>query len=191
MKKVTEFIWNAPGLWIAKNKNSVYQGISREFLGMFGWKDIDQIAGKTDHDIPCKVSEFANVFISQDRQAVESREKLLTLEIMPFASGWRSVLVERRGISDEKGNADGVLLQAIDVSESSIFRKCMLLNSSDQKTVDTSNKMASYILSAEHSPLPLTKQQEACLFLLIVFTVKTTQLTRTCEELSKIPDTHV
>ncbi|MBY0463024.1 MAG: helix-turn-helix transcriptional regulator [Alphaproteobacteria bacterium] len=167
MKKMMEFIRNAPGLWIAKDKNSIYQGLSKEFLHMLGWKNMDQVAGKTDYDIPCRVSEFANTFIKQDKQTVDSDKKLLTLEIMPFASGWRSVLVERRARIDEKGSAAGVLLQAIDVSDSAIFKKCLLLNASDQKIVDTANKIASYILSVEHSPLPLTKQQECCLFLLI------------------------
>jgi DNA-binding CsgD family transcriptional regulator len=167
MKKMAEFIRNAPGLWIAKDKASVYQGISEEFLHMLGWKNVDQAQGKTDHDIPCRVSEFASVFINHDKQVVDSAKKLLTLEIMPFASGWRSVLVERRTIIGEKGTVNGVLLQAMDVSDSAMFKKCLLLNTLDQKLVDTTNKIASYILSAEHSPLPITKQQECCLFLLI------------------------
>jgi DNA-binding CsgD family transcriptional regulator len=166
MKKMTEFIQNAPGLWIAKDKNSIYYGVSSEFAPMLGLRDIDQVVSKTDYDIPCKSSEFANVFIKQDKQVIDSGKKLLTLEILPLMCGWKVMLVERSILTDSENNENGVLTHVMDVSNSSMFKKC-ILNHSDQKIVDTTNKIASYILSAEHSPLPLTKQQECCMFLLI------------------------
>ena len=56
----------------------------------------------------------------------------------------------------------------MDVSNTNMFNWYLALNQKDQKFINTKNKPAIYILNQEHSPLPLSKQQQACVFLLLV-----------------------
>lgn len=156
MMQTLEFIQKAPGLIVAKDRNSVYQSTSTEIASLFGWRNLEEPIGKTDYDIPCKLVELANVFRKHDKLVMETRKKILLLEILPFTTGWQTLLVEKTAMINREGSVEGTIFQAIDVSDCAIFKKCLLLNNSDRKIINTVNKPASYVLNSEHSPLPLT-----------------------------------
>ena len=59
--------------------------------------------------------------------------------------------------------------QGIPISNSRLLNQYMNLNISDSKikNIININKSAMYIINSEHSPLPLSPQQQCCVFLLI------------------------
>src|SRR5215467_10683591 len=63
-------------LW--KNLESVYVGCNRRFAEDAGLNSPEEVAGKTDFDLPWK--EDAELFRRRDRQVIESRQPMLDIE---------------------------------------------------------------------------------------------------------------
>lgn len=156
-----------PGFILAKDIESKYLAMSNDFARIAGWASPDQSIGKADYDSPCRASEFANIFISQDKQVIQTCRQMLTLDIQHYATGWHALLTKRDPIKNAKGQIEGLLLSCIDVSNTHVFKVGVLLNDFDQKIVNTSYKPASYVLSEDYVQLPLTPVEQDCLFLLL------------------------
>ena len=70
-------------------------------------------------------------------------------------------------IEKADGQVAGIYGQVMDISNTNMFNWCLALNKFDQNFINTQNKPVIYILNQEHSPLPLSKQQQACVFFLM------------------------
>ena len=145
-----------------KDLNSKYLHISKRFCNYLGWKD-KSYYGKTDYDIPCRACEYADGFIEFDKKVLVSGNNLITLDVMPYADGWRVFMLEKKLLEDKTG----VSGNAIDITNTPLFSPAILLHSNNCKYTDVFEKPTSYILSEEHAPLPITKQQQICLFYLV------------------------
>jgi DNA-binding CsgD family transcriptional regulator len=157
-----------PGFITIKNRESVFLDASYDVTKLLGWKSPDDCYGKTEYDLPCRdtESENADECIRIDKLVVNSGKKIITLEIQNYVSGWKTLLAERNPWKDENENVNGVVTYAVDNSNCTLFRGFMILNQLDSKLIKI-RKPVSYILNTEHSPLPLSRKQEICLFLLI------------------------
>jgi DNA-binding CsgD family transcriptional regulator len=160
-------IVNVPGLVIAKDVNSRYSVISKDYALLLGWKNPDQCVDLTDFDIPCEAAKAAEQFRTLDQKVVDSTEAVLSLYICNYSSGWKTLISNKMPIQHENGQIAGIYGQVMDISNTNMFNWCLALNQFDQKLISTKNKPVIYILNQEHSPLPLSRQQQACVFLLI------------------------
>lgn len=162
-----DFIAYIPGLVIAKDYYSTYLNITQAFAKLLGWSSAEDCLGKTDYDIPCKAVEFADDFIKMDKQVITTNERMLTLDIQPYASGWKLILAERNPVHNEKGECVGLFNHCIDVSQVEPFHSYVQLHKFDNTLLKNECKPSSYILNRKHSPFKLTEKQENCLFLLL------------------------
>ena len=152
---------------IVKDIDSVYQSMSRSCLKMTGWKSHEQAIGQTDYDIPCDNARFANQFRNLDKQVMTKNCRALALDIMHSSIGWISFLAEKIPLTNKDGKVIGVFCNAIDISSLSLFKYSQILRKVDSKIINSYDKAAKYILTHDHSPLPLTQRQQECVFLLI------------------------
>src|SRR5206468_2341059 len=61
-----------------KDRNSVYVGCNRRFAEDAGLEGPEQIAGKTDFDLPWK--QYAELYRGRDRQVIESGRAMMDYE---------------------------------------------------------------------------------------------------------------
>jgi len=167
LKSDFSFVVNVPGFVIAKDVNSRYSVISKDYALLLGWKNPDQCVDLTDFDIPCEAVKAAEQFRILDQKVVDSTKAVLSLYICNYSSGWKTLLSNKMPIQQENGELSGIYGQVMDISNTNMFNWCLSLNQFDQKFISTKDKPVIYILNQEHSPLPLSKQQQACVFLLI------------------------
>ena len=162
-----EFIKYVPGFIFIKDFNLEYAGMSDSFAEFLGWRCSEHALGKTDYQVPCKISEYADRFRADDSMVINKNTRILNLEIYNFAAGWKSVIVEKKPF---KSSAKGPIVsfcQVFDVSNISIFKGCQNLNYNDKKIVGVLDRPATYILNSERCPLPLPPRQQECVFLLV------------------------
>ena len=150
-------------LWVKKSSESKILDVSDEFGLELGWKKRQDAFGKSDYDIPSRVSEFADEFMKLDQKVISSGKSLITIDIMPYSSGWKVYLFEKGLINEKKE----LLASAINLTNSYIFKKSLIMHEANLHYCKNIDKPVSYIINHEHSPLSLTKQQEICLFFLI------------------------
>lgn len=162
-----EFVACLPGLVGVKDVNSTYVMLSEGCAKLLGWKSAFETQGKTDYDIPCQVVEFADEFVKADKKIITTSLPMMGLCIQKYSTGWKILLAERKPIKNVDSEVIGLLDTAIDITDSGLVTYYLNLYRSDNKFLGKCIKPAFYILSATHSPLPLTEKQESCLFLLI------------------------
>jgi hypothetical protein len=127
----------------------------------------DQCIDLTDFDIPCEAVKAAEQFRILDQKVVDTAKAVLSVYICNYSSGWKTLISNKSPIQQDNGTVAGIYGQVMDVSNTNMFNWYLTLNQKDQKFINTKNKPTIYILNQEHSPLPLSKQQQACVFLLL------------------------
>ena len=92
-----------------KNRDSVYLGCNRRFAEDAELNSPEEIAGKTDFDLPWK--EYAELFRGRDRKVIESGQPMLDYEQPRSTSDGRvlTLLQSKLPLRDAKGNIIGVL----------------------------------------------------------------------------------
>lgn len=160
-------IANIPGFLIAKDVNSRYSVISKDYALLLGWQNPEQCVDLTDFDIPCEAVKAAEQFRTLDQKVVDSAAAVLSLYVCNYSFGWKTLISNKMPIQQENGQIAGIYGQVMDVSNTTMFNWCLALNQFDQKLINTKDKPVIYILNQEQSPLPLSKQQQACVFLLM------------------------
>ena len=156
-----------PGLRCIKDLDSNFIGFSQDFAKLLGWQSADDPVGKTDHDIPCAVSKFAEGFRKMDTMVYQRGKKLLALDIQPYTSGWKLVLAEKSPIFSDKQALIASFHQCTDVSDMALLKPYLMLHRINSNILGHTTHPASYILSDTHRPFGLTEKQENCLFLLV------------------------
>jgi DNA-binding CsgD family transcriptional regulator len=167
LKSEFSSIVNVPGLVIAKDINSKYSVISKDYALLLGWNNPDQCVDLTDFDIPCEAVKAAEQFRTLDQKVINSSTFVLSIYMCNYSFGWKTLISNKMPIQREGGQIIGVYGQVIDISNTNMFNWCLTLNQFDQKFISAKNTPVIYILNQEHSPLPLSKQQQACVFLLV------------------------
>lgn len=163
----TEFMNNVPGIFGAKNIDSEFICLSKSAANLLGWMHPEDCLGKTDYDIPCKASEFAEGFILTDKKTIQANAQIITLDMQHYTNGWKLVLSEKNVIKNSGGEVTGVFSQLVDVSKTGLLKYHVDLTKLTDKFGGKKLQPSSYILSQTSKPFQLTGQQENCLFLLI------------------------
>ena len=76
---------------VDKDTESILLGVSIKCVETHGYKNIDISIGTTDYDIPCKVSESADIFRSQDKEARQTRSIKNVIDIHEYYTGFAAV----------------------------------------------------------------------------------------------------
>ena len=109
---------NIPQLVFWKDRNSVYLGSNANFAAAAGVDSPDGIVGKTDYDLPWKVTE-AEKYRQDDREVMESRKPRLRFAETQLMADGKLAYVETNKIPlhDADGNVVGVLGTYEDVTD--------------------------------------------------------------------------
>lgn len=161
------FVKNLPGLSFVKDDNSCYVSASIDSVKIFGFDKMEQIIGVKDYDLPCRASESAVQFITEDKLVMSMGKSMVTLNVCCYSGErWLLLLGQKSPIRNKDGDVSGVFFQGIDITDLSILRYCLQLNKSEVGA--GSQKSISYILSPEHCPIKnLSIRQQECLFWLV------------------------
>lgn len=165
--KFNDMLQMMPGIIALKNKNSEFIGLSKEASSLLGWRKSDEGLGQSDYDIPCEASKFAEVFRQIDNQVLNSKEPILTLDMQPYSTGWKLVLVEKNLMKSSNDEAIGILIKLTDVSKTGLLKYYMDISKLTNQYNDKNPEQSSYVFSQSVKPFKLTRQQENCLFLLL------------------------
>jgi PAS domain S-box-containing protein len=100
-----------------KNRDSVYLGGNRCFAEDAGLNSPEEVAGKTDFDLPWK--ESAQLFRRRDQQVVESGQSMLNFEqLRPTSDGRILCLLQSKlPLREANGSTIGVLTVYEDITE--------------------------------------------------------------------------
>ena len=74
-------------IWAVKDPNSIIVGVSLICAQIHGFKNIEQGIGKTQYDIRCKVVEYADALINQDRYTEQIKQQVKTLDVHDYCGG--------------------------------------------------------------------------------------------------------
>lgn len=157
---------NHPNFIVVKNTFSQYTAISKTAANLCGWKNVDQGIGKTDYQVPAKVSEIADQFIKLDKEVIKNKKKIVSLDIGYYADGWNIFLDEKTPMMNGE-EVIGVYCNGINITELSIFRPYLALHEIDIKRFGNIVKQKSYVFGFPNNRVSLTKKEEVCLFFLI------------------------
>jgi DNA-binding CsgD family transcriptional regulator len=155
-------------LW-KKDINSVYTAINKDCAELFGIKKGRHFSGFTDHDIPCKISEFSEQFQQQDKQVIASGQPLKIIEIhLCSKNQWQVMLNTKNPLRDENNDIVGTFACCINITKQlgqlqHLFSSMQMIQSAKKSTLNR----GSYILHQENIEPFLTKRQMDCLFYLM------------------------
>jgi len=133
LKKSQQMLLNIleqfPGVVFWKDKQSKYLGCNQAFAAAAGLQTSEQIAGKTDFDLPWASTEAAQ-YIQDDKQVIESAQPKLNIEETQHQSydETKWFITNKVPLIDSLGNIIGILGTSNDITERKLAEE-MLKNS--------------------------------------------------------------
>jgi DNA-binding CsgD family transcriptional regulator len=161
-----EFLKYMPGYITVQDINSKLCGAGLSPLRLTGWNNINQLIGKSYYDIPCPISEAAELLIKIDRMAITTKKPVISINVFQDIFGIKAMLNQRKSLKTSEGNIIGVMGQSIDATNLFINNLSWLTNA-DTRFIDIIKTPQQYILTSETCPLPLSQREQECLALLI------------------------
>jgi DNA-binding CsgD family transcriptional regulator len=177
LKDIAQLCHYIPGLALwEKDLNSIYQNSNLVFSSLCGYKKTEDLFQTSDYDIPCKLSELAEVWRQKDRQVILAEKAIQFFEIVTYADRkLRQFLVTKTPKLNEKNRIVGTYAHALDVSE--LFSQlAKALNRTERKNKNSLSQR-SYIIG-QCPGFDLTLRQSECLFFI--------SRGRTSKEIAKI-----
>ncbi len=114
-------IYDLPGCVYWKNKKGNYLGCNKNFLEMAGLDSVEELIGKTDHQL-CWASQ-AHKLLKHDEK-VMSKGSMSFEETVALANGETlTFTVVKSPLHDEKGKVIGVIGTSLDISQQKKFVK--------------------------------------------------------------------
>lgn len=167
-------------LW-KKDLNSIYTDINAGCVELFGISKKRDISGFTDYEIPCKISEFAEVFRQHDQQVIATGKPLQILEVHYCSKDQLKIMLNTKNpLRDEKNNIVGTFAYCIDITKQVVLVRHLLstITNSQQSPKDKLIR-GSYLLPQENGNSVLsqpskfklnhnlTKRENTCLQYLV------------------------
>jgi len=165
--QIEQLLLNLPGYVFWKNKDFIFLGSNHTFANALKFKHGLDIAGLTDHTLPCELSNSADHFISQDEQAMGGT-KVVTLNIHTYADDKRRILLtEKSRLYDQNKTMIGTIGNSIELNSGLVFNIANLLCKVDDKLFSIASTCGSYLVSQETYHHTLSARESQCLFYLI------------------------
>lgn len=158
-----------PGYTLLKRPDSSYIDGNLKTARLFGFQRTDQLIGITDYDMRCPAADYADIFVAQDIRLIEQKEELIILDIHPYASGYKSLLINKSLVQNAKHENLAIVCQCTEISGSVLFKIAMrIVMDTNQLIEDRRLKRAiSLFICDRYKGLGLSVRQSECLFYLI------------------------
>lgn len=149
-------------LW-KKDINSIYLESNSLCASMFGYKRPEEVVGVRDEDIPCKISELAEIFQKHDREVISTGRSKRVLEVLQTANNvWKIFLVTKNPLLDQDRQIVGTSAYSIDITKPFIA-----LNRGFTNIPINNHFQSSYIVDNYFGESELSPRQSVCLFYLL------------------------
>jgi DNA-binding CsgD family transcriptional regulator len=150
-------------LW-EKDLKSLYQKKNLTFSNLCGFKKIEDIFQVSDYNIPCKISESAEIWQQNDRKVILAKKAIQFFEILIYSDEKiRLFFTTKTPKLNEKNEVIGTYGHSLDVSN--LFSQLpKILNRIGGKNNSISQN--AYVIG-DHSGFHLTFRQSKCLFFVI------------------------
>lgn len=152
-----------PELWSwKKDMQFVFTSINKEFARLLGFQSPEEALGKSDFEIPCAYSEYADIFRANDKQVIAGNATVKFIEIQQMANLDWKILFVVKSPSLEENKIVGTEGYCIDITE--IFSQFSLINE-----ITGSNHLTpkTVLLDSKIEDISLTPRQSECLFFLL------------------------
>jgi DNA-binding CsgD family transcriptional regulator len=154
-------------LW-KKDLNSRYIELNVACADLFGINPKKDISGLADDEIPCPISEFAEVFRSQDKQVIDTGNPIKILEVHQCANEKTRVMLNTksplRGINNE--GIIGTFAYCMDITNY-LGSFCNFLMQVQFNANEKGLITGSYPLHQSENHSFLTEREMECLFYLL------------------------
>jgi PAS domain S-box-containing protein len=138
VERLDNIIKYAPDMIYWKDRNSIHLGCNDQFAAAAGYKNRDDVIGKSDHDFPWH--DQTEKYNRDDKEVIESGRPRLNIEdIMPFKNGKHAVVITNKVPlrNYQTGQVMGVLGIATDITElketqAELIRKKEIAESANQ-----------------------------------------------------------
>jgi DNA-binding CsgD family transcriptional regulator len=149
-----------PGLCVwKKDCHSRFLDMNHAFAALLGFKSPDQAIGKSDYELPSRLSESAEVFIAHDINVITQRKTVQYIEFGPYANNEYKMLYVVKTPFSEK-NGVGTLGYCTDITNA--YKVFLDLFDIDNRQ---ENLQKSFILAKGYNGI--SKREIECLFFLI------------------------
>lgn len=158
------FLELTPEYLLIKNAQLEYVAASHKTAVLFGFEDIEELVGKTDYEINCPAVRQAELWRSQDRIVLESKQPLITINLETYVSDTSKLLaIKKYPIFTTRGML--IYCNTIELSTSSL-NSTILINESKENNLFMSPKKRDLILVERFPYHDFTIRESECLFYL-------------------------
>lgn len=160
-------IQQMPGLFMVMNLQSQFIGSNTYTAKLLGFKDCDEMAGKTAYDIRCTAVESASDFIRQDQEVLQTQQELSMLDIHTYHPNATKILITKKRPFYKNNQLLGVLCHASEIQTKTITKLIKLLTHSDQRYFGANVADRSYQIGYLQESSNLSQREMNCLFYII------------------------
>ena len=144
------------GISTVKNLKGEFIWVSNEAIKLIGLSKYEQ---KTDFDLPCAASEYAETFQQQDKKALTTGP-LIIMDVHVYSSGLHAILTEKKPFYNDS-KLIGVICNSICITHKSLISKLIHL---DQDLFYRELIGSYYVGENNDDPRDLTEREQEILF---------------------------
>lgn len=164
------FIWQMPGVFVLKDKNSNYLAANKLATNLMGYSSIEQVIGITDYDWKCEAVNFADQFVDEDKKVIENDKPLSILYILKYNEGKICPLYATKSPLKDPNSREtiGIIFQATVITNKLVNELTKEFLTYHKYSTQKASKLGCfYIDEQKEIDSPLTNQESLCLFYLL------------------------
>lgn len=152
-----------------KDLDSKFIYANQYYADIIGFKDKEDVIGRTDFDMPCDTVNCADMFRDQDHQVIVKLITMRILDIHPFAGGeWKAYVFSKSPLYDHEKKISGTIFSGQDVTNASTLELAALLTKIKVEGV-TNDLLGqdSYMIGTKFGEIKLTNRESEVLFFIL------------------------
>lgn len=154
-----------PGVAWAKDKNHQFIASTKQTLDVVGIKKLDNLLGITDYDLPCKLSELADDWETQESGLLTSKSSIKVMTYANWSSNESScLLAEKNVLTNKDGDVTGLYCITMEMPQSRVM-PYMMMSIPDSKIMK--NGQLTIVLEDHYRGLTILKRETQTLFYLL------------------------
>jgi len=156
-----------PGVIFWQGVDSIFSGCNDIAFKLFGFKNAEQMIGKTYSDFRCKAQESSNIFVKQDKQVISAKSTLKFIITDIYSHGKiEAHLVTKKPIFFQDSLA-GVIVHGMLISAKTLMKMVTGLSNVDVQYKQNNISRRSYTLTTQYGDINISKRESECLFYLL------------------------
>lgn len=167
-ENIMPVIDHLPGYFVLKSTDSIYCFANKNAARVLGFNSADSLIGKTDHDLQCAASEYADLFVQEDKLTLQ-HGKLKFISLFCYAQDeWKTCIYEKSTFKDSRGNISGISCYVTDITDCQLTDMTRFLLKTDCKyQYELQKQQFSYLLNDNYFNDNLTPRETECLFFIL------------------------